>query len=640
MRGVLHGFGNRFGIAWRLTLAFLGVGALTIIACIVGWLSYDRFTEDLNAINRVHLPTAAFAARLAEQGGAVIATAPVLALARTEEEYKSAKEGLDNRLVAMRKVLADIRNSSAPSPAVGLSTDVDEIERNLNSLDKTVRDRLQLVAKNRQMVEQLRWLHADFLEDAQPLIDDSRFVIRSTLAEMERNNTRSSDDFRRLKAELARTETMTALNAQTNLAVGLISRVAVLSTLEDLTQTMYFLAETVDAVRPELVTLSNVSDAVTLRQVIAKIIELSTIENGIPGVRRAEILSADQAQRLLVQNRKLVEKMSESISSYVLEANEGAINAARRSTAAISVGRDLLLFLAIVSMMAVGAGVLYVDRNLVSRIVSLASAARALERGDVATPIPLSGHDELSDMAYALKRFRDTQEEFVQAAKLAALGELVAGISHELNQPLAAIRSHAHSGKILISRGKASEATATFSRIENLTVKMAETVSHLKRFARKPEGRCVPVPLRATVQGALELFGPSFKTDKIAVVMSVDPAITVLAEEVRLEQIFVNLVSNSLDAMKGSDNPVLTISASQREDEVDVIVHDTGHGIPEDAVPSIFDPFMTTKPVGAGLGLGLSMSYNIAKDFGGLLTLAGNDSGSTTFKLSLKRADG
>ncbi len=636
----------RFGIAWRLSLAFLGVGALAVVACIVGWLSYARLSENLDSINRVHLPSAALSARLAEQGGAIIATAPVLALARTPEEYEEAKKGLDGRLSAMRDVLGEIA-LARPGwlPEANLAVNVDAIARNLASLDAAVRERLSLERRNREMVAQLRWLHADLIEEVEPLIDDSRFAIRSMLAAAERASPGQAaagepQDMERLRQEIRKTEAMTALNAQANLAVGLVNRVATLTTLEDLAQTMHFLSEVGDTIEPQVASLAAFSDAVTLRQVLRRLIELSSIEGGIPGIRRGEIIAANESRRLLAQNRDLVSSLDSAIAAYVRDANTAAGQAAERSAAAIAVGRNLLLAVAFMSVVAaLLVGILYVQRNLVSRIVTLAGTARALEAGDLHAPIPLGGQDELADMAHALKRFRDTREELVQAAKLAALGGLAAGVGHELNQPLAAIRSHAHNGRLLIERGRTEEAQTAFARIQALTARMADLVAHLKRFARKPDGTSAPVPLRTTIDSALALFGSRFADEDVELAIAVDGALEVMAEEVRLEQIFVNLISNALDAMRGQPARRLAIAASRQGGEVRVEIADTGNGIPEKHLAAIFDPFFTTKPVGAGLGLGLSMSYNIARDFGGRLRLDRTGADGTAFHLELKAAD-
>ncbi len=627
----------RLGIGARLMVAFGGVGALTVIACMVGWLSYERLSDNLAAINRTHLPAVALAARLAAQGGGIIATAPELALARSAEEYATAKAGLDNRLAAMRGVLDEIGRQPAGSPQAGrLAPSVDAIARNLDALDARVRERLTLEKRNRDLVIELRWLHADLMDEAEPLADDARFAIRSGLAVAEHGG--GTGQIGGLRDELRKTDAINGLNAQVNLAVGLLHRVATITTLDDLVQTTHVLSEAADTIGQQLGALDKASDTLTLRQVVRRLLELAQLESGIPGVRRAEILAADDTRKLLAENRELVAALDEVIAAHVRDANAAAERAADQSATAIAVGRWLLIGVAFLSVLAAAlVGVFYVRRNLVSRVTGLAGSARALARGDLSVPIPLEGSDELADMAQALKRFRDTQEELIQAAKLAALGGLSAGIGHELNQPLAAIRSHAHNGRLFLERGDREEAANSLARIQTLTARMADIIAHLKRFARKPEAALGPVSLRAAIDAALSLFGRRFEEEGVALAVELPGDPVVLAEEVRLEQVFVNLIGNGLDAMKKREERRLSISAACRTGEVEVLVADTGAGIPAAHRASIFDPFFTTKPIGAGLGLGLSMSYNIIRDFGGRLALSDpGESGKTTFAITLK----
>lgn len=627
--------GLRFGIGTRLTFAFGGVSALAVLACVVGWLSYERLSENLETINQVHLPAAALAARLAEQGGGIVATAPVLALARNTEEYEAAKKGLDERLRSMRAVLGEIDQQlprAMHDNRIALA--LDAIARNLTDLDARVRERLSLEKRNREAVAELRWLHADLIEEAEPLIEDARFVIRSGLAYAEYAGSRQTSD---LQEEIRKTEAINGLNAQANLAVGLLNRVATITTLDDLVQATHFLNEAADTIDQQLTALDSLSDAVTLRQVVRRLLELAK-PDGIPGVRRSEIVASNHARDLLAENRRLVTALDTVIGAHVLAANQAARLAARESATAILVGRWLLIGVAAASVIAaILVGILYVRRYLVGRLTGLAGTARALARGDLSIPIPVGGDDELADMAHALKGFRDTQQELIQAAKLAALGGLAAGIGHELNQPLAAIRSHAHNGRLLIERGRYRDAAEVLAYIQTLTVRASDIISHLKRFARKPDTKLGPVSLAGVVRGALLLFGNRFIEEEVRIDIDVPEDIAVRAEEVRLEQVFVNLIGNALDALKAKAERRLSIVARHGLADVIVDVSDTGPGIEPEYQAAIFDPFFTTKPIGAGLGLGLPMSYNIVRDFGGRLELAATDAHGTTFRITLRR---
>ncbi|ALJ38462.1 HAMP domain-containing protein [Azospirillum brasilense] len=790
----------RFGIRARLLLAFVAVAALSVVACGLGWLSYDRLGGTLDEFAESHLPALGLAARLAEEGGSIIATAPILANARTEQELGAIRDALGRRLAALRLLAAEGERG-----VPGLRPMVDALGHNLADIDATVRHRLALARRNQESIERLRWLHADFLDEIEPLVADARFNIQSALGSVE-TGTRSAGAVRVLREESRRSEAVLQIGANGNLAVGLIARAATLATTEALDDNAGFLEETADRLQHDLATLKDWADGVSLGQVVARLLELARGEGSIPELRRAELAAADQGQGLLTENRKLVARLNGLIAQQVQSVETTSRAAAARSAQAIAEGRSALLASALVSLLvAVLVAWLYVNRSIISRLTRLGSAAHEIAAGNLQADIPLGGNDELSQMAAALLVFRDTaiaveeanaqaiidnaqaglattdadgviefvnplaaaliaapeggadgrladrlepagarrvedffrearaapeeaapslsiltagqrpngrpvpvqvgirpfrrrqqqrfivtltdmterveaqqllertvaertadlrttnarlersiaehqraerdlrdtQAELVQAGKLAALGQLAAGVGHELNQPLSAIRSYAHNGRKLIALGRVAEAEGNLGKIADLTARMANITNHLKRFARRPDTRLGAVELAPVVQGALSLFGDRLREESVelAVELPEDSApLRVRAEEVRLEQVLVNLLSNALDAVAHAPRRRVAIAAEAADDTVRITVRDSGPGIPDAVAGQVFDPFFTTKPVGAGLGLGLSISYNIVRDFGGALSVAESGPGGTAFLLTLTRA--
>ncbi|MFS2012326.1 ATP-binding protein [Azospirillum sp. CT11-132] len=805
----------RFGIRVRLFLAFVAVAVLSVVACALGWLSYDRLGGTLDEFAESHLPALGLAAKLAEEGGAIIATAPVLAGSRTEAEMDAIREALGRRLAALHS-LTDAIEGGVP----GLRPVVDALSRNLSELDGTVRRRLALGRRNQEAIERLRWLHADFLDEIEPLVADARFNIQSALASVESGKP-SADAVRVLREENRRSEAVLQIGANGNLAVGLIARAATLATPEMLDDNAGFLEETADRLQRDLTALADWPDGVSLGQVVGQLLALARGADGsVPALRREELETTARGQALLAQNRDIVARLNGLIARQVQAVESDSRAAAGRSAQAIAFGRSALLASAVVSLLvAVLVAWLYVNRNLISRLTRLGDAARAIAAGDLKAEIPLGGNDELSDMAAALLVFRDTaiaveeanaqamidnaqaglaitdgdgviefvnplaaaliappsdghaeqgggaprladrldaegaarvtaffaqastgpeegaapalsilstgrrpdggavpvqvgvrpfwrrqqqrfivtltdmterveaqhilertvqertadlratndrleravaehrrterelreaQAELVQAGKLAALGQLAAGVGHELNQPLAAIRSYAHNGRKLIELGRTEEAGGNLGKIADLTSRMANITNHLKRFARRPDTRLGAVELGPVIQGALSLFGDRLREEAVGVAVELPDAgapLRVRAEEVRLEQVLVNLLSNALDAVAAA--PVRRIliraeaSGGAQTGEPDIVrieVRDSGPGIAAELAGQIFDPFFTTKPMGTGLGLGLSISYNIVRDFGGVLSVAESGPGGTTFVLTLIRA--
>ena len=269
---------------------------------------------------------------------------------------------------------------------------------------------------------------------------------------------------------------------------------------------------------------------------------------------------------------------------------------------------------------------------------------RQMAEGKLDTHIATQGRDEISEMAVALQTFRDTlaetQAELIQAGKLAALGQLAAGVAHELNQPLAAIRSYAHNTNRLIEKNEMDEARATLNRISGLVERMGGTVNHLRNLARRSSNTLETVDLGKTCDDALQLLEGRIRDSGIAVVSNLNHEIwKVRADAIRLEQVIINLVGNAIDAMIGTNDPQLLVSAEESDSKISLIIQDSGTGIASDDLGHIFDPFFTTKSPGDGVGLGLAISFNIVKDFGGSMRASSEPDGFTTFRVTLNKAE-
>jgi two-component system C4-dicarboxylate transport sensor histidine kinase DctB len=231
------------------------------------------------------------------------------------------------------------------------------------------------------------------------------------------------------------------------------------------------------------------------------------------------------------------------------------------------------------------------------------------------------------------------QDELVQAAKLAALGQMSAGISHELNQPLTAIRAYARNALTYLERARARDVRGNLEIITELTARMAEIVRHLKTFARDSSGPLEDVSIFSVVADTLRFLDNRIRQEGVELACDLpERPIVVRADAVRLEQVLVNLIGNALDAMRESREKRLGITADWTDSTVTLRIRDTGPGIPDAIKEQIFDPFFTTKEVGEGLGLGLSISYSIVKDFGGRLDVDNHADGGALFSLTLERA--
>ncbi|CAG9170340.1 sensor histidine kinase [Cupriavidus pampae] len=253
---------------------------------------------------------------------------------------------------------------------------------------------------------------------------------------------------------------------------------------------------------------------------------------------------------------------------------------------------------------------------------------------------------EVVERTRAEKELRATQDELVQASKLAALGQMAAGITHELNQPLAALRTFSDNTRVLLERGQLDAATGNLSAIADLTARMGKITSQLKLFAGKARPRRNAVRVRAAIDHVLAITAPRAAGTAIVVHGLGEPPetddvaseIAVWADELKLEQVLLNLVGNALDAIASARVAGhIDIIVNTDEPLVTVAVRDNGGGIAAEALPRLFEPFFTTKEIGQGLGLGLAISSSIVREFGGQL-VARNVDGGAEFVVTLRRA--
>jgi len=237
------------------------------------------------------------------------------------------------------------------------------------------------------------------------------------------------------------------------------------------------------------------------------------------------------------------------------------------------------------------------------------------------------------------QQLRRTQTELVQAGKLAALGQMSAALSHEFNQPLAAVKAYADNAATFLDRGRADEARKNVSHISDMADRMASISKHLRNFARRPQEKIGPIPLVPVIEDAVALMAPRLSAAKITLDFTPPKgAPWAMGGRVRLQQVIVNLLSNALDALDGRTTTPITITTTQTDTGWQIAVRDHGPGFAADALPQVFDPFFTTKEPGQGLGLGLSISYNIIKDFGGTLAARTHPEGGAEFTIDLVTA--
>lgn len=225
------------------------------------------------------------------------------------------------------------------------------------------------------------------------------------------------------------------------------------------------------------------------------------------------------------------------------------------------------------------------------------------------------------------------EQSLAQSSKLAALGEMSAAVSHELNQPLAAMKTYLAGARLLLRRNRPDEALASFKRIDDLIERMGAITRQLKSYARKGGDAFAPVNLGDALASTLSMMEPQLRQRHVQITRILpENAVEVMGDRMRIEQVMVNLLRNALDATKSVSNPEVEIILAVGETAM-LSVRDNGEGIED--FDALFEPFYTTKEPGDGVGLGLAISSGIVNDLGGRLTARNGQNGGAVFEMQL-----
>ena len=295
----------------------------------------------------------------------------------------------------------------------------------------------------------------------------------------------------------------------------------------------------------------------------------------------------------------------------------------------------------------------YIGKKFTDPVKDVVTGTQIIASGDFTYRIRTNLHDELGELAMSFNKMaeylqntyqdlKSTSAQLAQSAKLAAVGELAAGVAHELNQPLMVIRGHAQ--EMIEGNSVPENIIKDLRLIEKQTGRMMRIIDHLRAFARQSTGAFEQVNLNDVIDDSFTLITQQLKNLNIEIMKELDESIPrIWGDHNRLEQIFLNLMTNAKDAMEEKGEGVLSVKTQPIMDMtgdkngkvtgVLVLFSDTGVGIGDNIMDKIFDPFFTTKEVGKGTGLGLSISYSILKDHGGSITAESNDGTGTTFRL-------
>ncbi|WP_420851252.1 sensor histidine kinase [Rhizobium quercicola] len=361
-------------------------------------------------------------------------------------------------------------------------------------------------------------------------------------------------------------------------------------------------------------------------------VPITVVEPMSAGVERVGAVMPGESQRDFLRLAVAVPSTGWSLD-YLVETD---------AAVAASVQSKRLQGLAIVLPLAALAAFLLARRQqAIGRLTRELAAREELERRvRERTEALTSARDRLEDEIAGHRatetKLQGVQQELVHANRLAILGQVAAGVAHEINQPLATIRAYADNARVFLTRAQPGPVDENLESIAALTDRIGSITDELKTFSRKGRAPAGPVSVRAMVESAVMLLKSRFagRLDALQIDLP-DADLRVLGDRVRLEQVLINLLQNALEALSGRAEARVDVEVEAEGDDVRLHVRDNGPGIAPDIMGALFTPFNTSKE--RGLGLGLVISRDILADYGGRIAVESSDRGAH-FTIHLKRA--
>ena len=695
----------RFRISTQMYFGIGGALVLTIAASIVGWISFNRVDEAQSRVTEGSLPEMAAAFRIAEHSSTLVAAAPRLVAAATPADLASvsaeiaeAEKGFQGQISLLQEQdMGETSYEQIRSNAETLFDNLDEIEDEMPRI-------FDLTERSESLRAELIDLR-DRLDDiVVPAIDDQLFYFLSGYRALDQ--PRSSSDAHFAEPEFNRYRHLASLLADATLATQLLSSAFNVSDPAFIEP----LQESFESAAGHLtIAMSSIGESEVLteiRPIFTRLFEMGSQE-GDGFDLLVQKLELDRQQRnLLTRNQELALALVAEVDGLVTSAETGADTANVASAQAIGTGRTLLLVITAVGI----AGALliswgFVGRVLLRRIGRLSERMRHMADGDLEAEVDISGRDEVADMASALEVFRRhalevqrlnlveklaeelgeknnqleevleelqrAQDQIVMREKLAALGEVTAGVAHEIRNPLNFVKNFSEASEELIEElqeiMEEEEPTEEDEElveeiIQDLTDNLERIRNHSERANRivrdmlmmgRGGGDWQPIDLNTLLnEHALLAYHSARATDpnfQLDIQRDLDPDMgNIEAIPQDLGRTFLNMVGNScqatdmkrhalLESPRGGEPYVPTVTLKTRRvgDRAAITIRDNGDGIPTDVIDKIFNPFFTTKPTDKGTGLGLALSNDIVRQHGGTISVESSHGEFTEMTIEL-----
>ena len=679
-------------ISTQLQLVIAGAVALTLAASLVGWFSFTRVNEAQSRVNDASLPEITTAFHVAESAGVLVAAAPRLTSAEVED-FADVVAEINEAHRAFEKELAELeRGGSEQERLDRIRQQADRLIANIDTIKSEMPEFFSLEARSNLLRQDLTAVQDELEGILIPALDDQLFFMMTGYSGIDAAPAPREEFF--TGDQIIEYRHLSELQGALSIAAQVLASAFTVSEPELVEPLRERFEAEFGAFRGAESTFLGQVDAellAVLTPVADRLYQLGLGEQGGFDLVEGGLQIAERQRGLLALNRTIAIDLVDEVDALVNVANEHAQTAIVSSDQSIRTGRMLLIAIGIVSVTgALLIDWLFVWRVLLRRLEFLSNRMRRMAGGELEEEVVVQGRDEVADMAAALEVFRrnalevqrlnlvehlaeelrekndelesalsdldKAQDQIVMREKLAALGELTAGVAHEIRNPLNFVKNFSEaSAELLVELKEAVDDTGDVltedqkQYIEEISADLTGNLERIRSHGERANrivqdmlmmgrggGEARPIEINLLVDEHASLayhsaraLDPDFQ---LTISREFDPdAGEVEAIPSDLGRVFLNMVSNACYAVdekrkaKEAEGeqfmPEVWLSSKRTDESVEVRVRDNGSGIPQEAIDKIFNPFFTTKPTDKGTGLGLAISNDIVRQHGGTIAV-------------------
>ncbi len=682
---------KRHKISARMYMGISAALLLFMLASLNSWFAFNTVADAQRGVVDRSLPKITGAFAVAEQSGTLVAAAPRLAAAATLEELAGVRESIARNREVFESRIDALEAQASDEPGIQQMRDrAGALLANIEQLERSVEERFLIADRTRELQQEVPVLYERLQRILGPAIDDQYFFTITGYRDLE--SQQAARELHMSEEALARYRRLADLKVNADNAVQMLDRafnVADPQLLEPLLESFESASE---AISRNLGALRDAPEPEELKAVTDRLHLLGSGEDAGFALRRRELDLAEKERRLLLDSRSLEIELGAAAQSMVRGARDSAQASTATANEAIDTGRTLLLSVTAVAILAaVLVGSLFVG-GLLRRLEGLSGRMRRMAAGDLKTKVDVSGRDEVADMAAALEVFREAslkaqrldlvermaqelrdkneeleqvledlkkaQDQMVMREKLAELGELTAGVAHEIQNPLNFVKNFSEVSVELVEElqdvmkgGNGDPSEDDQGLFEEICGDLNSNLGRIRHHGQRANrivkdmlkmgsgsGDAQATNINSLLEEHARLAYHAARASDTDFNLTIEEAYSEDVKELNvvsqdLGRVFLNMVTNACHAThdrrlreaaeghNGSYEPTLRLSTRRTPKSVEVSIRDNGGGIPDEVVGKIFNPFFTTKPTDQGTGLGLALSNDIVRQHGGEISV-------------------